>query len=261
MNVIGLIGERGREVREFLEKDLGPEGLKRSVVVCVTSDQSPLMKVRAAKVVHAIAEYFSSQGSRVLLMLDSLTRVAMAQREIGLAVGEPPTTKGYTPSVFSLLPRLLERSGPQTQGWGAISALYTVLVDGDDFNDPIADAARSILDGQVNLTRALASKGHFPAIDISTSISRVMSDIVSTKHRKLALKLKRLIGTYLENIDMVQIGAYQPGTNQELDEALALMPVINKFLQQDLTETISFDESVQRLEGILTNPEFNQSIA
>lgn len=251
VNVIGLIGERGREVREFIERDLGAEGLARSVVIVVTSEHSPLMKVRAAKMVHSVAEYFSSQGQRVLLMMDSLTRTAMAQREIGLAVGEPPTTKGYTPSVFSLLPRLLERSGPQPAGHGSISALYTVLVDGDDFNDPIADAARSILDGQINLTRRLASKGHFPAIDVSTSVSRVMLDIVTERHKKLALRLKNLMGVYEENIDLVQIGAYQPGSNSTLDEAIRLMPLIDQFLKQDVNERSTLMDAVDKLEGLV----------
>jgi flagellum-specific ATP synthase len=250
INVIGLIGERGREVREFLEKDLGEEGLKRSIVVVVTSDQSPLMKIRGAKAVTSIAEYFSSQGKNVLLMMDSLTRVAMAQREIGLAVGEPPTTKGYTPSVFSLLPKLLERSGPQLKGCGAISGLYTVLVDGDDFNDPIADAARSILDGHINLTRRLAAKGQYPAIDISTSISRVMVDVVSEKHHQMAQRMRGLLGVYEENFDLVQIGAYQPGANPQLDEALRLMPSIELFLKQGISDRSNLKDALFKLEAL-----------
>ena len=264
INVIGLIGERGREVREFIEKDLGEEGLKKSILVVVTSDQSPLMKVRGAKVVTAIAEHFASQGKDVLLMMDSLTRVAMAQREIGLAIGEPPTTKGYTPSVFSLLPKLLERSGPQKTGWGAISGLYTVLVDGDDFNDPIADATRSILDGHINLTRRLAAKGHYPAIDVSTSVSRVMFDIVGPEHFEIANKIKLLIGTYEENYDLVQIGAYQPGTNPTLDVALHLMPKIEAFLQQPMDELGNIDSSIAQLNSILselnTQPDTNNQV-
>jgi flagellum-specific ATP synthase len=234
VNVIGLIGERGREVRDFIERDLGPEGLARSVVVVVTGDQSPLMKIRAAKVVTSIAEYFSALGKSVLLMMDSLTRVAMAQREIGLSVGELPTTKGYTPSVFSLLPRLLERTGPMPEGFGNISALYTVLVDGDDFNDPIVDASRSILDGQINLSRSLAAKGHYPAIDIGASVSRVMIDVVSKEHAAAANYLRGLLGTYMENFDLVQIGAYQSGANLKLDVAMAMMPQIEKYLQQSV---------------------------
>jgi len=255
INVIGLIGERGREVREFLEKDLGEEGLKKSIVISVTSDQSPLMKIRAAKVIHSIAEYFSAKGNRVLLMMDSLTRVAMAQREIGLAIGEPPSTKGYTPSVFSILPKILERSGPQKKDHGPISALYTVLVDGDDFNDPIADAARSILDGQINLTRRLASKGHFPAIDIGSSISRCMPDIIPTAHRMLATKFKSYMGSYEENFDLIQIGAYQPGANRVLDKALKIMPAIERYLTQDLNEQSTFTEAQQGLQGLLFEPE------
>jgi len=251
INVIGLLGERGREVRDFLEKDLGPEGLKRSVVVVVTGDQSPLMKIRGAKVVTAIAEHFSAQGKNVLLMMDSLTRVAMAQREIGLAIGEPPTTKGYTPSVFSLLPKILERSGPQTKNQGFITGLYTVLVDGDDFNDPIADAARSILDGHIHLTRKLAAKGQYPAIDISTSISRVMVDVVPDQHQRLANFIKGLIATYEENFDFVQIGAYQAGTNPRLDEALRLMPQIEQFLKQNVNEVCTFSSAISKLIGLV----------
>lgn len=244
VNVIALIGERGREVREFIERDLGPEGLKKSVVVTVTSDQSPLMRIRGAKVATAIAEYFSDQGKNVMLMLDSLTRVAMAQREIGNSIGEPPTTKGYTPSVFSLLPKLLERAGPQKVGAGSISGLYTVLVDGDDFNDPIADAVRSILDGHINLSRDLAAKGHFPAIDVPTSASRVMTDITSEDHQSIARRVKELIAVFNENYDLVQIGAYQEGSNPKLDEALALMPFINAFLKQSTKDHSTFQKSI-----------------
>jgi flagellum-specific ATP synthase len=250
VNVIGLIGERGREVREFIERDLGPEGLARSVVVCSTSDQSPLMRIRAAKATTAIAESFSMAGKRVLLMMDSLTRVAMAQREIGLAVKEPPTTKGYPPSVFSLLPRLLERCGPQAHGRGSISGLYTVLVDGDDFNEPIADAARSILDGHINLSRALAAKGHFPAIEVNTSISRVMHDIVDGEHWELAKTMRELIGTYNENYDLVQVGGYQPGTNPTLDVALTLMPSINSYLRQAINDRSSIDAAVDGIRAV-----------
>lgn len=251
INVIGLIGERGREVKEFIERDLGPEGLARSVIVTVTSDQSPLLRIRAAKVATAIAEYFSGQGKSVMLMLDSLTRVAMAQREIGNAIGEPPTTKGYTPSVFSLLPKILERTGPQRSGCGPISALYTVLVDGDDFNDPIADTTRSILDGHINLSRTLATRNHFPAIDISTSCSRVMNDVVSREHWRLAGELKGLLGTYQENIDLIQIGAYQRGTNRRLDEAMSLMPNIERYLQQDMNEISNADDALRQLNQVL----------
>jgi flagellum-specific ATP synthase len=251
INVIGLIGERGREVAEFIEKDLSPEGLKRSVIVAVTSDQSPLMRVRGAKVATAIAEHFSSEGKSVMLMLDSLTRVAMSQREIGNAIGEPPTTKGYTPSVFSLLPKLLERAGGQRPGHGPISALYTVLIDGDDFNDPIADAARSILDGHINLTRELATRNHFPAIDITTSCSRVMNDIVDRDHWAMANQLRSYLGTYQQNIDLIQIGAYQAGSNPRLDEAISLMPLIERFLCQDMNLRCTANDALKLLDHVL----------
>jgi flagellum-specific ATP synthase len=250
INVIGLIGERGREVREFIERDLGPEGLARSVVVVVTGDQSPLLRIRAARVVTAIAEHFAARDKKVLLMMDSLTRVAMAQREIGLAVGEPPTTKGYPPSVFSLLPKLLERCGPQPRG--SISGIYTVLVDGDDFNEPIADAARGILDGHIVLSRQLAARHHFPAIEITASTSRVMHDIADRDHQDLAAHIKMLLGVYQENFDYVQIGSYQSGTNPTLDEAIRLMPVIEKFLRQERSELSTFKASMERLSAILS---------
>jgi flagellum-specific ATP synthase len=241
VNVIGLIGERGREVREFIERDLGSEGLKKSVVVVVTSDQSPLMRLRGAKTVTAIAEYFSAKGKKVLLMMDSLTRVAQAQREIGLAVGEPPTVKGYPPSVYTLLPRLLERCGPQQTGSGSISGLYTVLVDADDFNDPIPDAARAILDGHIQLSRDLATKGHFPAIDVTRSVSRVMHDIVDVQHWETARMVKELLSVYRDNFDYVQLGSYMPGSNQKLDQAIKLMPKIEKFLRQNISEKSNLD--------------------
>jgi len=244
INVIGLIGERGREVREFIERDLGPEGLARSVVVCVTSDKSPLMRIRGAKMVTAIAEYFSHKGKRVVLMMDSLTRVAQAQREIGLAVGEPPTSKGYPPSVYSLLPRLLERCGPQAHGKGSISGLYTVLVDGDDFNDPIPDAARGILDGHINLSRDLAAKGHFPAIEVTTSASRVMRDIISKEHWNLAIAFRSLLAIYQQNLEVIQIGAYQSGANPILDRAIAVMPQIEQFLKQEVDHLSTMDEAI-----------------
>ena len=247
VNVIALIGERGREVREFVERELGEEGRKKSIVVAVTSDQSPLMRIRGAFAATAIAEYFSSKGKRVLLMLDSLTRVAQAQREVGLAAGEPPTTKGYPPSVYSLLPRLLERCGPQPDGDGSISGLYTVLVDGDDFNDPIPDAARSILDGHINLSRRLASNGHFPAIEVTSSASRVMIDIVPEEHRMLAIEIKALISQYEENYDLIQLGSYAPGSNPMLDRAIQLMPKIQKYLRQDTSDISDYTESIQGL--------------
>jgi len=249
INVIGLIGERGREVREFIERDLGPEGLARSVVVVVTGDQSPLLRIRAARVVTAIAEHFAARDKKVLLMMDSLTRVAMAQREIGLAVGEPPTTKGYPPSVFSMLPKLLERCGPQPRG--SISGIYTVLVDGDDFNEPIADAARGILDGHIVLSRQLAARHHFPAIEITSSTSRVMHDIAEREHQDVAAHIKMLLGVYQENFDYVQIGSYQAGTNPALDEAIILMPAIEKFLRQERTELSTFKASMEKVMTIL----------
>ncbi len=252
VNVIALIGERGREVREFIERDLGEEGLARSVLVVVTGEQSPLMRIRGAKLATTIAEYFSATGRSVMLMIDSLTRVAMAQREIGNAVGEPPTTKGYTPSVFSLLPKLLERAGPQKQGYGPISGLYTVLVDGDDFNDPVADAVRSILDGHIVLTRELAVKGHFPAIDIGASASRVMSDIVPQQQWQQANYFRELLGTYNAALDMIQIGAYQPGTNIKLDEAISLMPLMEAFLKQGKFEASTIEESIVGLRKVLS---------
>ena len=250
VNVIALIGERGREVREFLERDLGAEGLRRSVIVCVTGDQSPLMRIRGAKAATAIAEHFSGQGKRVLLMMDSLTRVAMAQREIGLAAGEPPTTKGYPPSVFSLLPQLLERCGPQEAGRGSISGLYTVLVDGDDFNDPVTDAARSILDGHIHLSRRLANIGHFPAIEVNTSVSRVMHDVVDSEHWELAGAIKQLMGVYEENIDLVQLGGYQTGSNPTLDAAITLKPLIDQFLKQGMTEPSTIDSALSQMHAV-----------
>lgn len=248
INVIGLIGERGREVREFIERDLGPEGLARSVVVVVTGDQSPLLRIRGAKVVTALAEYYAALGKKVLLMMDSLTRVAMAQREIGLAVGEPPTTRGYPPSVFSLLPRLLERCGPQPKG--SISGLYTVLVDGDDFNEPIADAARGILDGHVVLSRSLAARNHFPAIDITQSSSRVMHDIVPREHLDIAGHVKSMLGIYQENYDFIQIGSYEAGSNPLLDQAIKLMPKIDSFLKQDRSAISTFEGAKAAMQGI-----------
>lgn len=251
INVIGLIGERGREVKEFLERDLGPEGLARSVVVCVTGDQSPLMRVRAAKATVAIAEAFSAQGKNVLVMMDSLTRVAMAQREIGLARGEPPTTRGYTPSVFSLLPRLLERCGPQPFGCGSISGLFTVLAEGDDVrDDPIAEAARSILDGHIILSRNLANRGHFPAIDVPESVSRVMNDIVPKEHADMAMMIRAMLGSHKDAQDMINIGAYVQGTNPTVDAAIALMPHMESFLKQGINERSTFEKAVEGMQGI-----------
>ncbi|MDX1764636.1 MAG: flagellar protein export ATPase FliI [bacterium] len=249
INVIALIGERGREVREFIEKDLGPEGLARSVVVAVTSDQSPLLRIRAAYVATAVAEYFRDQGRSVNLMMDSVTRFAMAQREIGLAIGEPPTTKGYTPSVFALLPKLLERAGTG-QGPGSITGLYTVLVEGDDMNEPIADATRAILDGHIVLSRKLAAQDHYPAIDILNSKSRVMIDIVTEDHRKDANRLIAALATYKDAEDLINIGAYAQGSSGEIDAAISRYPAIQAYLKQEIGEQVSLSQSVAALKSI-----------
>ncbi|UOF89357.1 flagellar protein export ATPase FliI [Fodinisporobacter ferrooxydans] len=245
VNVIALIGERGREVREFIDKDLGSEGLQRSVVVVATSDQPPLMRIKGAFVATSIAEYFRDQGYSVNLMMDSVTRVAMAQREIGLAIGEPPTTKGYTPSVFALLPKLLERAG--TSEKGTITGLYTVLVDGDDLNEPIADAVRGILDGHIVLSRDLANRGHFPAIDVLGSISRLMTDITDFDQRDAARKLRTILAVYRDAEDLIKIGAYQSGTNERVDIAIRHVDQAEDFLRQDMHEQATFSDSRLRL--------------
>lgn len=249
VNVIGLIGERGREVREFIEKDLGPEGLRRSVVVVATSDQPALVRVKAAFTATAIAEYFRDQGKDVMLMMDSVTRFALSQREIGLAVGEPPTTRGYTPSVFSLLPKLLERAG--TSRTGSITAIYTVLVEGGDMDEPVADAVRGILDGHLVLSREMAHQNLFPAVDILASISRLMPDIVSKRHFEIAGKVRDLYATYQQSADLVNIGAYKKGTNPKIDDAVERLPRIQAFIRQGIREVVPFDESVKLLEAIL----------
>ena len=245
INVIALIGERGREVVEFMEKDLGKEGMKRSVLIIATSDQSPLVRMRAAYAATAVAEYFRDLGNDVLFMMDSVTRFAMAAREIGLAVGEPPTTKGYTPSVFAQLPRLLERTGRNQLG--TITGIYTVLVDGDDFNEPIADAVRSILDGHIVLTRDLADQGHFPAIDVLRSISRVRSDICSSEVIDAGRTVLARMASYKKVEDMINIGAYAQGSSPDIDKAIATMPDINKFLQQKVTDSCSLEEGFEAL--------------
>jgi flagellum-specific ATP synthase len=250
VNVIALIGERGREVNEFIQKELGEAGLKRSVIVVATSDHLPLIRLRAAFIATTIAEYFRDQGLHVNLMMDSVTRFAMAQREIGLALGEPPTSKGYTPSVFTLLPRLLERAGTSSN-CGTITGLYTVLVEGDDMNEPVADAVRSILDGHIVLTRDLAMQNHYPAIDILRSISRVMSDIVPARHKECAGLFKSLLATYRKAEDLINIGAYVPGSNPKIDQAVGMIDNITRYLQQGIEDTTSFEESVQQLEGLL----------
>jgi flagellum-specific ATP synthase len=246
VNIIALIGERGREVNEFLEKDLGKNGLKNSVVVVATSDHLPLIRTRGAFIATAIAEYFRDQGMTVNLMMDSITRFAMAQREIGLALGEPPTTKGYTPSVFTLLPKLLERAGTSTNE-GTITGLYTVLVEGDDMNEPIADAVRSILDGHIVLSRELAMQNHYPAIDVLRSVSRIMIDVIDERHRNLAGKLRKVLATYKRAEDLINIGAYAKGSNAEIDYAINMIDPINGFLKQDISEKVGFAESVQNL--------------
>jgi flagellum-specific ATP synthase len=249
VNVIALIGERGREVNEFLERDLGAEALERSVVVVATSDQAPLIRLRAAFVATTVAEYFRDAGKQVLLLMDSLTRLAYSQREVGLAIGEPPTTKGYTPSVFTLLPKLLERVGTGSSS-GTITGLYTVLVDGDDLNDPIADAVRSILDGHIVLSRSLAARNHFPAIDLLQSTSRVMRDIVGRAHYDAARKLLELVARYRQSEDLVVLGAYKPGTNAELDRAVQAQEAINAYLRQDVDQPVDLSLSVQQLEAL-----------
>lgn len=245
VNVIALIGERGREVREFVERDLGEEGMKRSVVVVATSDKPALIRNKAAKTATAIAEYFRDQGKDVLLMMDSLTRFSMAQREIGLASGEPPVTRGYPPSVYSEMPKLLERAG--TSAKGSITGLYTVLVDGDDFNEPITDTARSILDGHIMLSRKLGHKNHYPAIDILQSISRVMSAIATNEHKELAGKLKNVLATYSDAEDLINIGAYKSGSNREIDYAVQKIDAVNAFLMQKTDEKFQFDEELELL--------------
>lgn len=248
INVIALIGERGREVREFIERDLGTEGMKRSVVVVATSDRPALERNKAAKTATAIAEYFRDQGKDVLLMMDSLTRFSMAQREIGLASGEPPVTRGYPPSVYSEMPKLLERAGCAQHG--SITGLYTVLVDGDDFNEPITDTARSILDGHIMLSRKLGHKNHYPAIDVLQSISRCMSQIAQKEHKNAAGRLKNVLATYNEAEDLINIGAYKSGSNPDIDYAIEKIKAVNEFLMQDVEEKFSFEETLALLEGL-----------
>ena len=248
INVIALIGERGREVREFVERDLGPEGMKRSVVVVATSDKPALVRNKAAKTATAIAEYFRDQGRDVLLMMDSLTRFSMAQREIGLASGEPPVTRGYPPSVYAEMPKLLERAGNGAKG--SITGLYTVLVDGDDFNEPITDTARSILDGHVMLSRKLGHKNHYPAIDVLQSISRCMSQVATKEHKAAANKLKNVLATYNDAEDLINIGAYQKGSNPRIDYAIEKIDQVNEFLMQDVYEKFSFEDELNMLENL-----------
>lgn len=253
VRVVALIGERGREVRNFIENDLGPEGLARSVVIVSTSDQPAMLRLKAAWVATAIAEYFRDCGLRVALMMDSVTRLAMAQREIGLAAGEPPTSRGYTPSVFSLLPRILERTGMGEVG--SITAFYTVLVDGDDLTEPVTDAVRGILDGHIYLSRALANESHFPAIDVLGSISRVMRDVVDERHYRLSDDLRHIMAAYHHARDLIDIGAYTSGSNPAIDRAIQLMGQINGFLRQTPDDPTDVRRGLERLEGILNAPE------
>lgn len=247
--VIGLVGERGREVNEFLERDLGEEGLRKSVVVVATSDQPALVRLKASLVATTIAEYYRDQGKNVVLMMDSITRVAMAQREVGLAINEPPTTKGYTPSVFSFLPQLLERSG--TSAKGSITGFYTILVEADDMNDPIADTARSILDGHIVLSRHLAHMNHYPAVDILSSISRVMSSIITKEHNNAARTLREILANYKEAEDLINIGAYVKGTNSRIDYAIENIEKVKEFLRQNISEPRALEQSIRRLGEIL----------
>jgi flagellum-specific ATP synthase len=249
VNVIALIGERGREVNEFIEKELGEEGLKKSVIIVATSDHLPLIRMRGAFIATAIAEYFRDQGKHVNLMMDSVTRFAMAQREIGLALGEPPTMKGYTPSVFTMLPKLLERAGTSAKR-GTITGLYTVLVEGDDTNEPIADALRSILDGHIVLKRELAMQNHYPAIDILSSISRVMDDIISSSQKENANKIKAVMATYRKSEDLINIGAYVKGSNPKIDYAIEINEKVNGYLIQGIENCVTYDESVKQLEEL-----------
>ncbi len=250
VNVVALIGERGREVNDFIEKDLGPEGLKRSVLVVATSDQPPLVRLKGAFVAAAIAEYYRDLGKDVLLMMDSVTRFAMAQREVGLAIGEPPTTKGYTPSVFTELPRLLERAG--TAERGTITGLYTVLVEGDDFNEPIADAVRGTLDGHIILSRQLAAQNHYPAIDLLGSISRLMPDLVTEEHLHGAGRLRAILAAYENAKDLIELGAYKSGSNPQVDEAIELIDECNALLQQDVGEKYTLEETKQLLSNLFS---------
>jgi flagellum-specific ATP synthase len=254
VNVIALIGERGREVREFIERDLGPEGLKRSVVIVSTSDKSPLLRMRGAFLATTIAEYFRDQGKDVLFLMDSVTRFCMAQREIGLSMGEPPASKGYTPSVFSTLPKLLERAGMAPRK-GSITGIYTVLVEGDDMDDPVADTARSILDGHIVLSRKIAQRNHFPAIDVLQSASRVMRSVITREHVSWAAQIREWMALHAQAEDLINIGAYVKGANPKLDQAVAVIDRINAFLRQDVTERASFSEVTGIMHSIVRSAE------
>jgi len=252
INVIALIGERGREVKEFIDENLGPEGLKRSIVIAAASDQPPLVRLRGAFIATTIAEYFRDQGKDVLLMMDSITRFALAQREIGLSVGEPPTTKGYPPSAFSFIPKLLERAGA-SEGNGTITGLYTVLVEGDDISEPVSDAVRAVLDGHIVLDRELAAHNHYPAIDVLASVSRLMIDVISKEHYDLSMKLKDFLATYNEAKDLINIGAYAKGSNPKWDIAIDKIDRINAYLKQGIMETVTMEESLNTLKEIVEN--------
>jgi flagellum-specific ATP synthase len=248
VNVIALIGERGREVKAFLDKDLGPDGLKKSVIICATSDQPPLIRLKGAFLATAVAEYFRDQGKQVMLMMDSVTRFAMAQREVALAAGEAPATKGYPPSVFAVLPKLLERSG--TSEKGSITAFYTVLVEGDDMNDPIADTVRGILDGHIVLSRDLAAQNHYPAIDIPQSISRLVGDLLTKEQLREVASLRHLMGVYRESADLIQIGAYKSGTNVMVDQAISVKPQLDAYLKQETDEMSTPEETLQGIRDL-----------
>lgn len=250
--VVGLIGERGREVKEFIEEILGEEGIKRSVVVAAPADNSPLMRLKGCETAVQISEYFRDKGLNVLLLIDSITRYAQAQREIALAVGEPPATKGYPPSVFSKLPQLVERAGNGGEGQGSITAFFTVLTEGDDLQDPIADASRAILDGHIVLSRELADSGHYPAVDIEASISRVMPMVTGPEHQQLAQQLKQVYSLYQQNKDLISIGAYSKGSDPRIDQSITLLPVINFFLQQKISEVIPYEQSLSQLQEIIS---------
>ncbi len=250
--VVGLIGERGREVKEFIEQILGREGMQRAVVVAVPADQPPLLRLQGAQVATSIAEYFRDQGKQVLLLMDSLTRFCQAQRELALAIGEPPATKGYPPSVFAKLPQLVERAGNAEKGNGSITAFYTVLTEGDDQQDPIADAARAILDGHVVLSRRLAEAGHYPAIDVEASISRAMPQVTESTHQQAAIEFKRIYATYSQNRDLINVGAYQMGSDAAVDEAIAMLPSMTRFMRQGMNEKVDWGMSLQQLQEALS---------
>jgi flagellum-specific ATP synthase len=250
--VVGLIGERGREVNEFVRKTLGAEGMARAVVVATPADHPPLMRMHGAMLATSIAEYFRDQGKNVLLLMDSLTRYAQAQREIALAINEPPATKGYPPSVFSKLPSLVERAGNSDEGEGSITAFYTVLTEGDDTNDPIADASRAILDGHIHLSRSLAEAGHFPAIDMEASVSRLMTEITPDEHQDMAREFRKINSTYQQNADLINVGAYQAGSNPAVDQAINMHEPMFDFLQQMMSEAVNFDDSINGLQTVLS---------